>query len=233
MRGIMGRPGAAGLRGPEGPEGPRGTNGAPGTPGLNAPPAPVEYYYNGQYACSCCPTLVLAVRHYYSPRVRCAATGSPAVPGTTLPCPLQTAVPLPPEASASALLSCLTCFTCVSKSQRLCCGSSLSSIPHAALLADFIPRIPINSSCPSLPPNAARQPFSLQFLVLRTTGRTLACGVGALAQPLRHLPLCSFETHARVRGLYCGALCRDCEEKRSKEAHAAELQRLLCCRLCR
>ena len=112
-------------------------------------------------------TLVLAVRHYYSPRVRCAATGSPAAPGTTLPCPLQTAFPLPPEASASALLSCLTCFTCVSKSQRLYCDSSLSSIPHAALLADFIPRIPINSSCPSLPPNAARQPFSLQFFVLR------------------------------------------------------------------
>ena len=49
LRGIMGRPGTPGLRGPEGSEGPRGTNGAPGTPGLNAPPAPVEYYYNGQY----------------------------------------------------------------------------------------------------------------------------------------------------------------------------------------
>lgn len=47
----MGRPGSPGIRGPEGPEGPRGTNGAPGTPGLNAPPAPVEYYYNGQCVC--------------------------------------------------------------------------------------------------------------------------------------------------------------------------------------
>ena len=28
--------------------------GAPGAPGLNAPPAPVEYYYNGQYALPPC-----------------------------------------------------------------------------------------------------------------------------------------------------------------------------------
>ena len=58
LRGIMGRPGAVGMRGPEGPEGPRGTNGAPGAPGLNAAPAPVEYYYNGQ--CVSCSPLPLA-----------------------------------------------------------------------------------------------------------------------------------------------------------------------------
>jgi hypothetical protein len=58
LRGIMGRPGSPGIRGPEGPEGPRGTNGAPGAPGLNAPPAPVEYYYNGQCVCFCPSTLL-------------------------------------------------------------------------------------------------------------------------------------------------------------------------------
>ncbi len=131
-------------------------------------------------------TLVLAVRHYYFPRVRCAATGSHAVPGTTLPCPLQTAFPLPPEASASALLSCLTCFTCVSKSQRLRCGSSFSSIPHVALLADFILRIPINSSCRSHLQTQTDSHFRCNFFCsakYRTQARVLWRGSRAVLAP--------------------------------------------------
>jgi hypothetical protein len=96
LRGIMGRPGAPGIRGPEGPEGPRGTNGAPGAPGLNAPPAPVEYYYNGQCVCVRPSSAVSALTALWP------AFDSMFL-GTTRPCPSQTAFLLPPRTNGATL----------------------------------------------------------------------------------------------------------------------------------